>query len=304
MTFDARSLFSFSTFKNWLLSFHKSRALLASRSLIRSDIMLARSAVRAASTSTSGASSSSALSAYLLLSRPPTILRSPTPFESAYHAYNSKLQNALSQPFPREIYFKKGSAAEKKFLEEEKERKNALLKKSNDNGESSTSPNLASEEKMVELAAEKGNDNQGLYRTISRRTKADEQGSTDSLERSLDRHLFLLVKGGDMGKEWTLPFARVDKNGSGTLHKAAPEAVHNLLGDELDIWMVTNLPIGVISNNNSDKGYVMRGHILSGQPDASASSSKGIQFAWLTREEIQERMNGQQWEEIEDLLCA
>lgn len=263
--------------------------------------MLVRSAIRAASTSTSGSSSSSALSAYLLLSRPPTVLRSSTPFESAYHAYNSKLQSALSQPFPREIYFKKGSAAEKKFLEEEKERKNALLTRSQNGDRSSNSKKSASGESKAEPGAENEDSNQGLYRTVSRRTQADDQGNIDSLERSLDRHLFLIVKGGEMGKEWTLPFAKVDKNGSESLHKAAPEAVHNLLGDGMDIWMVTNLPVGVISKN-SDKGYVMKGHILSGRP--SASSSKGIQFAWLTREEIQERLEREQWNDIEDLLCA
>lgn len=261
--------------------------------------MLVRSTIRAASTSASGASSSSALSAYLLLSRPPTVLRSPSPFESAYHAYNSKLQSALSQPFPREIYFKKGSAAEKTFLKEEKERKDAILKKSQRDGESVTSDS-ASEEKSVDSSAEKVGSNQGLYSTLSRRTKADDQGSIESLERSLDRHLFLLVKGGEMGNDWTLPFAKVEKSGSEALHKAAPKAVHKLLGDELDIWMVTNLPVGVISNS-SEKAYIMKGHILSGQPQ---SSSKEVQFAWLTREEIQERMHQDQWKGIRDLLCA
>jgi large subunit ribosomal protein L46 len=263
--------------------------------------MLARPLVRAASTSAvsaSSSSSSSALSAYLLLSRPPTILRSPTPFESAYHAYNSKLQLALTQSFPRDLYFKKGSATETKFLEEEKARRAAARGEDLNKGEQSASNKSADQ---AEKAARAEESNESLYHTISTRTKADEQGRTDTLDRILDQHLFLMVKAPEMGNEWTLPFARVDKMGTETLHKAAPEAVHKLLGKNLDIWMVTNLPVAVVESKG-EKGYVMRGHILSGQPSASEMSSKGIEFAWLTREEIHKRMSGEQWKDIQDLL--
>lgn len=263
--------------------------------------MLARPLVRAASTSAVSAgssSSSSGLSAYLLLSRPPTILRSPTPFESAYHAYNSKLQLALTQPFPRDLYFKKGSATETKFLQEERERRASAVRgeevSKGEEGASTTAD-------QAEKAARAEESNESLYHTVSRKTKADEEGRTDTLDRILDQHLFLMVKAPEMGNEWTLPFATVNRNGAETLHKAAPEAVHKLLGSNLDIWMITNLPVGVVAKGG-EKGYIMRGHILSGQPSAFEASSKGVEFAWLTREEIQDRMSGEQWEGIRDLL--
>lgn len=273
--------------------------------------MLARPIVRAASTtaaaaatstaapSSSAASSSSAaaLSAYLLLSRPPTILRSPTPFESAYHAYNSKLQRVLSQPFARDVYFKKGSAAENKFLKEEKERKAATFAEQEDQGARQSASSSTVEASEVE--------GQDLYRTVSRTTKADEENRTDSLDRSLDRSLFLLVKGGEMGSQWTLPFTKVDKDGFASLHKAAPDAVYSLLGKEMDIWMVSNLPVGMLASGKGgdDKGFVMRAHILAGQP-SSSTATKDIEFAWLTKEEVQQRVPKEYWESLADLLSA
>jgi large subunit ribosomal protein L46 len=261
--------------------------------------MLIRPILRAASTSATSSTSSAAISAYMLLSRPPTVLRSPTPFESAYHAYNSKLQQALSSPFPRDLYFKKGSAAETKFLEEEQARKTAAAAR----GTVEDSKTSSSEQDEQAARVDESSSSDILYQTVSRRTKADEEGRTDTLERVLDRHLFLVVKGGDMGNSWTLPYTKVDKMGTAILHKVAPHAVHSILGEELDIWMVTNLPVGVIPSHidGSERGYIMRGHILSGHP---TPSTKGVEFAWLTREEIQDRIDEKQWEGIQDLLSA
>jgi large subunit ribosomal protein L46 len=254
----------------------------------------------AASTSSSASAASSTLSAYLLLSRPPTILRSPTSFESAYHAYNSKLQQALAQPFPREVYFKKGSAAENKFLQEEEERRRRMFSGNKSNVKSEKE--IKEKTTQAEISEIEGQD---LYRTVSRRTKADEENRLDSLERSLDRNLFLLVKGGEMGNDWTLPFTKLEKGGSGILHKAAPQVAHSLFGKEMDIWMVSNLPIGLLSNaSGGGIGYVMLGHILAGQPDPSTSKSKGVEYAWLTREEIEERIGKEHWKGIKDLLSV
>lgn len=279
--------------------------------------MLVRSATRAASTSataalsegaavgqasvslsssssTSSVASTSTLSAYMLLSRPPTIIRSPTSFESAYHAYNSKIQRALAQPFPKDLYFKKGSAAESKFLQEEKARQRILTQ--SNTGSTSKQDSDSSNEKVEE---------QSLYTTATRRTKADEQGRIDTLERNLDRSLFLLVKGGEMGNTWTLPFAKVDSEANTSLHKAAPNAVLSMLGKDMDIWMVSTLPIGLLSKEDpQSKAYVMKGHILAGQPDSQLSSSNGVEYAWLTREEMQTKMSREQYEGLSDLLSA
>ncbi|UZJ57206.1 hypothetical protein CBS101457_006526 [Exobasidium rhododendri] len=268
--------------------------------------MLIRPLVRAASTSasSSAASSSTTLAAYLLLSRPPTILRSPTSFETAYHAYNSKLQEALSQPFPREVYFKKGSAAENKFNKEEEERRKVLFGDQKEQLDSEKKSSTT-KEKETSVAAEVSEiEGQDLYRTLPRRTKADEENRTDSLDRSLDRNLFMVVRGGEMGTEWTLPFTKIEKGGNTVLHKTAPQMIHSLFGKEIDIWIVSNMPIGLLSGGagSNQKGYVMSGHILAGQPDASLS--KGVEYAWLTKEEIKDRVAQEHWTGIQDLLST
>ena len=109
-----------------------------------------------------------------------------------------------------------------------------------------------------------------------------------------------------MGKDWTLPFAKVSATGNDILHRAASTAVHSILGEDMDIWMVTNLPVGVVEKKTAtaSKDYIMRAHILAGQPDAKLSASKGVEFAWLTKEEIQSRMPEEQFAGVEDLLSS
>ncbi|MCO5549724.1 hypothetical protein L7F22_003197 [Adiantum nelumboides] len=227
---------------------------------------------------------------YLLLSRLPTILPSLTPFEASVYAYNTKLERALSQSFPRDLYFKKGSAAETQFLEDEKERQ-AFSKGEMKGGENSTvSPTLPLSSAQSQTPT-------------SRKTEADETNDVRSLQRSLEHTLFLVVKGGKAGEQWTLPRSVLSAKGSQSLHSAAHASVTDLLGEDMDIWMVTNYPIGIIEKhiNAKEKGYVMRGHIVAGNP---APKTKGVDFAWLTRDELQSRLHESVWKDVKDLLSA
>lgn len=51
----------------------------------------------------------------MLVHRSPLLTPTPTPFESAYYAYTSRLRMALSNPVPLDFYFKKGSLTERRF---------------------------------------------------------------------------------------------------------------------------------------------------------------------------------------------
>ena len=234
--------------------------------------------------------SGSTVGAYLLLSRKPTILPTPTPIESSLYAYNAKLERALSQTFPRDLYFKKGSAAETQFLEDEKERE-AFMK--GGNKESNDATFISS----VPLSSAQS------QTATSRKTKADETNDVRSLERSLDRTLFLVVKGEKAGEKWTLPHSVISTTGSESLHSAAHASVTDLLGEDMDIWMVTNYPIGIIEKHLDAKvkGYVMRGHVVAGNP---SPKSKGVDYAWLTEDELQSRLHESVWNDVKDLLCA
>jgi large subunit ribosomal protein L46 len=58
----------------------------------------------------------------VILNRSPILTRTPTSFESAYYAYQARLQRALHNPFPYDFYFKPGSLLESKFNLEERQR--------------------------------------------------------------------------------------------------------------------------------------------------------------------------------------
>ncbi|PWN34676.1 uncharacterized protein FA14DRAFT_178078 [Meira miltonrushii] len=237
-----------------------------------------------------GSRSNSTVGTYFLLSRLPTVLPSLTPFESSVYAYNAKLERAISQSFPRDLYFKKGSAAETQFLEDEKERQ-AFMKgelKITDDATLSPSVPLTSAQNQT---------------STSRKTQADETNDVRSLQRSLESTLFLVVKGGKAGEQWTLPHSVLKTEGSESLHAAAHSSVTDLLGEDMDIWMVTNYPVGIVEKhlNAQGKGYVMRGHVLAGN---AAPTTKGVDYAWLTKDELQGRLHESVWKDVEGLLSA
>ena len=49
------------------------------------------------------------------MSRAPVVLQEPSALEREYYRFNTELSHRIQQPFPRDHYFKKGSAAESRF---------------------------------------------------------------------------------------------------------------------------------------------------------------------------------------------
>lgn len=148
-----------------------------------------------ASTTTNAPSSSSTkIISSLILSRPPIVLREPTKFEQAYHEYNRQLSEALQQPFPKDFYFKKGSAAEKRFEEDQAASSQGFSAiasaagKGKDAKKGQASAAGASEGRTTGSA--EGEDHKLLPKT----TEADAKNDVRSLERKLDRTLYLVVK--------------------------------------------------------------------------------------------------------------
>lgn len=164
------------------------------------------------------ASSSTKIISSLILSRPPVVLREPTKFEQAYHEYNRQLSEALQQPFPKDFYFKKGSAAEKRFDEDQTSSplgfsaiaaaasgsatKGKGAKASKDAGAgaaASASTPAASSNAVADAEVEN--------RPLPRTTEADAKNDVRSLERKLDRTLYLVVKqkSGKGAATWRFP---------------------------------------------------------------------------------------------------
>lgn len=140
--------------------------------------------------------------ASVILSRAPQITRDSTPFEKAYFDYREKLERQQAASFPTEFYFKKGSLAEKRWKEEEAARRAAM---------SDPATSLTEAVAEIKAAAQEADAAQGLKSAIeraSRVTVADQQNDTKSLDRALQRTLYLVVKTKD--GRWQFPQGQLD----------------------------------------------------------------------------------------------
>lgn len=143
------------------------------------------------------------IQASVILSRTPQITRDATPFEQAYFDYREKLERQESTATPTEFYFKKGSVAERRWKHEEQARAEAMK----DNASSLT-------QAVQQSQATWEKENEGLATTtkadkVERTTKADVENNKQSLDRCLQRTLYLVVK--KSGSEpWQFPESAVD----------------------------------------------------------------------------------------------
>ncbi|ELU40417.1 MRP-L46 domain-containing protein [Rhizoctonia solani AG-1 IA] len=140
----------------------------------------------------SSSAPSSPIIASVLLNRSPILTTLPTPFEQAYYDYQARIGRAISNPFPREFYFKKGAIAERQFFVEESQREKEAF------GEG------FGESLLKDLEEDKtGSMNQTEdVVALPREHESDRTGDVKNLNRKGDRNLYLLVKGLD---SWRLP---------------------------------------------------------------------------------------------------
>lgn len=72
----------------------------------------------------------------------------------------------------------------------------------------------------------------------------------------------------------------------------------------MDIWLVSNLPVGLYKASEAEKTYFLRGHVLAG--NAELNKEEVDEFQWLTKEEIEKLMeqnkNEGYWNNVQDLL--
>ena len=172
--------------------------------------------------------SSSPVKAYqvnagVVLSRPPQITRDLTPFEKAFFFYQRRLNERLALPFTRYFYFKKGTPADLEFKQKVKQRQTAARDIGVYNAYSNEGWNdellvgakeSDPEEQVQALLSDvetHGTETDGMgeagkesvERPMPRVTEADHSGDVKSLNRLLQRTLYLLVRGKD-GK-WGFP---------------------------------------------------------------------------------------------------
>lgn len=197
------------------------------------------------------------LQSALLVSRPPVLLREPSTFEREYFRFNTELSHRIQQPFAREHYFKKGSSAEARFDEYYAQLQktwdgDALIRShsESDAAAATASANANADVNKSANAPAAGGESD-LFTTMPRTTAADAQNDQRSLERALDRTLYLFIQratGQDHLPQWHLPTKRLPQPRSPTdsLHESGLDAVRELLGATMDIWLVSRLPIAMI----------------------------------------------------------
>jgi len=222
----------------------------------------------------------------VLLSRTPIVTPRPSAFAAAYYKYMGELERRLMWTFPSFFYFKRGTLAQRKFNDLQTgpvpRHKDVYFPRGLPDVHFNRDRRFKETVKIVP-------DEQEKVRQQPRET-GDEQ-TTTSLARKLDQTLYLLVK----DKEWRLPAYDVD-DAVPSLHEAAEAGLRSAGGELMNLWTVSNTPAAVLKSNEVPE-FVIKLHILHGQ----FQPAKG-EFAWLTKDEIKEKVSPKYFEEVEALL--
>ncbi|KAF8337632.1 39S mitochondrial ribosomal protein L46-domain-containing protein [Cantharellus anzutake] len=221
------------------------------------------------------------LQATIVLARAPLLTASPKKFESEYYAYQARLHRALSQPFPADFYFKKGSLLERRFNAEERAREQVTF--GDGFGISTKLDDIPSDEEALRLQP--------------RETDADKTNNVRDLNRQGERTLYLLVKSSKASGTWEFP--TWEAGTTQPLHTSVQEALTASLGPNMNIWMIGRQPIDVL-DTDARKTFFFKARILGGKPEIHSNSFED--FAWLAKEEVQDHVNPAYWTHIDSLL--
>ncbi|KAG6854986.1 hypothetical protein C0991_009809 [Blastosporella zonata] len=247
------------------------------------------------------------ISTAVVLNRSPLITRTPSLFERAYYTYQARIRRALHNPFPLDFYFKQGSLLETKFNLEEKKREHRAFGPKFKTEEDYVSKEKAAADKAAadQLALQEGEDNTLMPRVH----EADNNRDHKSLDRKGRRNIYLLLQTKVDGNGiWRFPQGGVEKGE--LLHQAAQRDLYAQCGEKMDTWIVSRNPVGVHKESPADMSlpqpvaekitFFFKAHIMTGQiqPNPSVISD----FAWLTKQEIETRVEKEYWESVKDIL--
>lgn len=239
----------------------------------------------------------------LVLCRSPIITRDLSEFEKAFYAYQRHLKSRLSSPFPTDFYFQKGSLASKRWLAGEDGRRQA--------NELVPTSSRTPEEGELTGAERELQDEEDVASSVamSRTTDADRQNDFKSLNRKLDRTLYLLLKKPRTQHAWQFPQGPV---GAGeVLHDSTSRILTSLAGPDMNTWTVGRVPIGHLTYQfqepdmgfDGNKVFFLRARIFAGQ--CKLQKDSGIEdFGWFTREEVEKKVEPGLWKSISSMLAS
>ncbi|KAK3676197.1 hypothetical protein LTR78_003947 [Recurvomyces mirabilis] len=300
-----------------------------------------------------------------VLSRPPQLTRDLTSFEKAFYLYQKRLNERLAMPFSRYFYYNKGTPADPEWKRKFASRKtpsrdigvydaygdegwNDEVLVGDQTGErESVVESLIrdAEGKSIVEEAEKdkgapiaGDPQIGegqrreavrieVERPQARLTEADRSGDEKSLNRKLDRTLYLIVKNGE--GRWRFPEDRI--YGRENLHQAAERILVQSCGINMNTWLVGNHPIGqhthhypstsgpitslILANplvgtskemereEYGEKLFFMKARIMAGQPELKENAYGLKEWAWLAKEEVEKKVGRGYWSSVRNMLA-
>ncbi|KAF7322656.1 50S ribosomal subunit L30 [Mycena chlorophos] len=239
----------------------------------------------------------------VILNRAPLLTPSPTPFENAFYAYQQRIRRALHNPFPTEFYFKPGSLLEAKFNSEERYRERVAWGPDYAKGdEIDEAQRLAEKAVLEQIELQEQNDE----KLVSRVHPSDTARDYHSLDRKGRRNVYLLVKRVEEGAPkgvWEFPWGRAQRDE--LLHQAAARELEEKCGAHMDTWIVARKPIGMYKppipaeTDRENITFFFKANIMAGQVRPGKSVTD---FAWVTKQEVEKRVDGQYWESVKDML--
>ncbi|KAG8968559.1 54S ribosomal protein L17 mitochondrial [Tulasnella sp. 419] len=212
------------------------------------------------------------LSTSIILNRSPILTPVQSDFQKAYHEYQYKIHRAFANPFPKKFYFKEGTTLEQRFQAEEKLREREAF-----------GIGFGSKGKKTALPPDSGE------QPLPRETEADQKMDITSLDRAGDRNLYLLLK---TKSGWRFPQGVAQPGDA--LHVAARKQILQDCGEDIDTWLVGRQPIGFLEDK--EKIFFFKAHVFAGQVSSTND------FAWLTKQEIKDRVDEQYWSGVKDML--
>lgn len=134
------------------------------------------------------------------------------------------------------------------------------------------------------------------YVPAPRVTEADKTNDKKSLQRALDRRLYLLIYGhtyGAAGEEPVWHFPEKVYESEGTLRKCAESALNSVIGDLSNTYFVGNAPMGHMimpPKENDKERSTLKRFIFKSQVIATNKFDikKGKDFVWVTKGELLE----------------
>lgn len=291
----------------------------------------------------------------VVLSRPPLITRDLHPFESAFFLYQRRLNERLALPFTRYFYFKKKTPADIEWKRKIKDRLTPARDIGRYKGYGDEAWNdevlVGAEESNVqwqverlledaEKPAAKGEaehgagtseveakpDIEAIEKPMPRVTEADLKNDVKSLNRMLQRTLYLLVKNKE-GK-WAFPADRlVGKEALHSVRKpkllylqstdkqqAAERILLDAGGINMNTWLIGRVPVGhhqidftpQTAKNPNELGlktFFMRARIMAGQLNLTDNKLGLSDFKWLAKEEVEKEVDRKYWHSVKNMLA-